>query len=160
MVDLLILIPIALFAVFAPKLVLTDFREHRLPNKFTITLIICCYLTLLCHLWLTESAQGFLRANLAGILTASIGWLMVKYLDLGMGDVKLLISLNAIAAWFGLEVLFWSMAVSLVLGSLFGIGHWIKFKDPKAAIALGPFLIFGFAICLVSPVTSLITEVV
>jgi leader peptidase (prepilin peptidase)/N-methyltransferase len=157
MFDLVMLLPLGLLLLFSIRLIVTDFKEHRLPNKYTISAIVVTYLALLVHLVATRELDPYLRAVIAGLITFGIGYLMAKYLDFGMGDVKLLVSLNAILAWHSLEYVLSSLLIAFLTASVWGLIHWIKHRDPKARIALGPYLIIGFLIVAAEPTSTMVT---
>jgi leader peptidase (prepilin peptidase) / N-methyltransferase len=78
-------------------LALTDFKEHRLPNRYTVPLIAVTFLSLTGY-GLASGEYGKLAASVfAMALTFLVGWLLARFADLGMGDVKLLISLKWLA---------------------------------------------------------------
>jgi prepilin signal peptidase PulO-like enzyme (type II secretory pathway) len=92
-------------------------------------------------------------------LTFLIGWLLARFADLGMGDVKLLISLNGWLAWHDGWLVLIALAIGLIAANVFAIAVWIKKKDPKEHIALGPFLLLGFCLAAVSPSWRILTAV-
>jgi prepilin signal peptidase PulO-like enzyme (type II secretory pathway) len=92
-------------------------------------------------------------------ITFGIGWLRARYADLGMGDVKLLVSLNGWLAWHDPWLIAISLAVGLIAANLFAVGIWLKRKDPKEHIALGPFLLLGFYLAAITPSWAIFTAV-
>jgi prepilin signal peptidase PulO-like enzyme (type II secretory pathway) len=92
-------------------------------------------------------------------ITFGIGWLLARYADLGMGDVKLLVSLNGWLAWHDPWLIAISLAVGLIAANLLALGIWIKRKDPKEHIALGPFLLLGFYLSALTPSWTIFTAV-
>ena len=92
-------------------------------------------------------------------ITFGIGWLLAKFADLGAGDVKLLIPLHGWLAWHDP----WLIAISLTVGILtangLALAVWLKRKDPKEHIALGPFLLLGFYLVAFEPSLRIITAV-
>ncbi len=160
MEDFIVLVPLALFALFALSLMLTDFREHRLPNRMTLSLIAVTFACLFLHLASTGKVQPYVNSIVAGLMTFGLGYLLVKYFDLGMGDVKLLTSLNALLAWHSPWLILYALAIGFAGASVWAILVWIKTRNPRARIALGPYLIVGFAAVIAQPTTELITAVV
>lgn len=159
MAELLLLIPIALVIAFAIPLALTDFKEHRLPNRYTVPLIAVTFLSLTGY-GLASGEYGKLASSVfAMALTFLVGWLLARFADLGMGDVKLLISLNGWLAWHDGWLVLIALAVGLIAANLFAIAIWIQKKDPKEHIALGPFLLLGFCLAAIVPSWRILTAV-
>jgi prepilin signal peptidase PulO-like enzyme (type II secretory pathway) len=159
MAELVLLIPIALLLAVSFPLVATDFKEHRLPNQYTYPLIAVTALTLLGYgLYSGESAK--LAASLLAMsATFLIGWLLARFADLGMGDVKLLIPLNGWLAWHDGWLVLISLALAMLTANVFAIAIWIKKKDPREHIALGPFLLLGFYLTAFLPTSRIFTAV-
>jgi len=159
MAELVLLLPIALVLAFAVPLTLTDFKEHRLPNRYTLPLIAVTALSLTGY-GLASGQYGRLAASgVAMALTFLVGWLLARFADLGMGDVKLLIPLNGWLAWHDGWLVIIALAIGLIAANVFAIAIWIKKKDPKEHIALGPFLLLGFCLVAISPSWQILTAV-
>jgi leader peptidase (prepilin peptidase)/N-methyltransferase len=159
MAELVLLIPIAFVVAFAIPLSLTDFREHRLPNKYTVPLIAVTAASLTGY-GLASGKYGNLAATLfAMTVTFLIGWLLARFADLGMGDVKLMTSLNGWLAWNDGWLVLIALAIGLLAANVFAIGVWLKKKDPKEHVALGPFLLLGFCLAAFSPCWQILTAV-
>ncbi len=159
MTELLLLIPLVFLACVSWQLVSHDFREHRLPNKYTIPLIAITVASVVACGLLTSQQQRLSQSLLAMAITFVIGWLLARYADLGMGDVKLLVSLNGWLAWHDPWLIAISLGVGLIAANVFALGIWLKRKDPKEHIALGPFLLLGFYLCAISPSWAIFTAV-
>ena len=159
MAELVLLIPIAFLLAVSYPLIATDFKEHRLPNKYTYPLFAVTVLTLAGYgLYSGESAK-LAYSFLAMSATFLIGWLLARFADLGMGDVKLLIPLNAWLAWHDGWLVLISLALAMLTANVFAIAIWIKKKDPKEHIALGPFLLLGFYLAAFLPSLGILTAV-
>lgn len=159
MTELLLLIPLVFLACVSWQLVRDDFKEHRLPNKYTVPMIAITAASLVACGLLTSQQQRLLESLLAMAITFGIGWLLARYADLGMGDVKLLVSLNGWLAWHAPWLIAISLAVGLIAANLLALGIWIKRKDPKEHIALGPFLLLGFYLSALTPSWAIFTAV-
>lgn len=159
MAELVLLIPIALVLAFAVPLAMTDFKEHRLPNHFTVPLIVVTALTLTGYGLASGQYGKLIASGSAMALTFLVGWLLARFADLGMGDVKLLISLNGWLAWHDGWLVLISLALGLLTANVFAIAIWIKKKDPKEHIALGPFLLLGFCLAAIVPSWQILTAV-
>ena len=159
MAELVLLIPIAFLLAVSYPLIATDFKEHRLPNKYTYPLIAVTVLTLVGYgLSSGESAQ-LTSSFLAMSATFLIGLLLARFADLGMGDLKLLIALNGWLAWHDGWLVLISLALAMLTANVFAIAIWIKKKDPKEHIALGPFLLLGFYLAAFLPSWQILTAV-
>ena len=159
MTELLLLIPLVFLACVSWQLVRDDFKEHRLPNKYTVPMIAITAASLVACGLLTSQLQRLLQSLLAMAITFGIGWLLARYADLGMGDVKLLVSLNGWLAWHAPWLIAISLAVGLIAANLVALGIWLKRKDPKEHIALGPFLLLGFYLSALTPSWAIFTAV-
>jgi leader peptidase (prepilin peptidase)/N-methyltransferase len=157
--EFILLIPLLLLACVSWQLVRDDFREHRLPNKYTVPLIAITAASLVAYGFFTGQFLRLSQSLLAMAMTFGIGWLLARYADLGMGDVKLLVALNGWLAWHDPWLIALSLAVGLIAANLFALGIWIKRKDPKEHIALGPFLLLGFYLAAIKPSCAIFTAV-
>jgi leader peptidase (prepilin peptidase)/N-methyltransferase len=131
----------AYLAVFTIPLVVIDLRQRRLPNKITLPAIAISLLGVVLSGEWAKAGVGLLCAGLLfGIgTTLSIrGWL-------GMGDVKLLVSIGLLLGWFGWESLAIGLAVAFCLAGVFVLVRLAMQKiTASSTIALGPFLLLGF----------------
>ena len=159
MTECIILIPLVFFAYVSWPLIRHDLTEHRLPNKYTIPMIAITGASLLTYGLLSSQLLRLSQSLSAMAITFAIGWLLAKYADLGMGDVKLLVSLNAWLAWHDPWLIVLSLAIGLISANLFALGIWLKRKDPKEQIAMGPFLLLGFYLAAITPSWAIFTAV-
>ena len=159
MAELVLLIPIALLLAVTVPMAATDFKEHRLPNKYTYPLIAVTGLTLLGFGLYSGEMEKLASSLLAMGATFLIGWLLARFADLGMGDVKLLIPLNGWLVWHDGWLVLISLALAMLTANVFAIAIWIKKKDPKEHIALGPFLLLGFYLAAFLPSWRILTAV-
>lgn len=159
MAELVLLIPIAFLLAVTVPMAATDFKEHRLPNKYTYPLIAVTGLTLLGFGMYSGELERLTSSLFAMGATFLIGWLLARFADLGMGDVKLLIPLNGCLAWHDVWLVLISLALAMLTANVFAIAIWIKKKDPKEHIALGPFLLLGFYLAAFLPSWRILTAV-
>lgn len=159
MIQLVLFIPLLCLASVSWQLVSYDFREHRLPNKYTVPLIFVTAGSLLAYALASADYSRLAQSTLAMAITFGIGWLLAKYADLGMGDVKLLVSLNGWLAWHDPWLILLSLLAGLVAANLFALRIWIQRKDPSEHIALGPFLLLGFYLVAIIPSWQIFTAV-
>ena len=157
MSDLLILIPIFYIALLAIPLAITDVREHRLPNPMTLSAILVTLVSLCAAAFFPILLPSALSGLLAGGLTFALGLLLAKKDAIGMGDVKLLTSLNAIASYFSPLLMIISLTSGLVLATLVSSLLMLTKKVTlKQSLPLGPYLLIGFFVC-VGPSAFLLT---
>ena len=149
--------PIGYLALAAIPLSIYDLREHRLPNFFTYPAIAIVALALLVIGLSGEGAKSALGI-LGGVLTFWVGYLLAKRDLVGMGDIKLLVSSNAILATYSPVLVLVSLAIATALAavtSLFLIG--LRKMTMRTPVAMGPFLLLGFfaTLLLASPLEAL-----
>lgn len=159
MIQLVLFVPLLCLASVSWQLVSYDFREHRLPNKYTVPLIFVTAGSLLAYALASADYSRLAQSTLAMAITFGIGWFLAKYADLGMGDVKLLVSLNGWLAWHDPWLILLSLLAGLVAANLFALRIWIQRKDPSEHIALGPFLLLGFYLVAIIPSWEILTAV-
>jgi leader peptidase (prepilin peptidase)/N-methyltransferase len=155
--ELIFLIPLAFIFFLAIPLAVIDFREHRLPNQMTVSAIAVTFLSLLSLAVFSARLIAAVTGLLAGGITFWIGYLLAKRDAIGMGDIKLLTSLNALAAYFSPLLAVLSMTTGLVMATLASTVLLATRKiTPSAALPLGPYLLLGFFTFL-GPAACLLT---
>lgn len=130
-----------------------DMHHKIIPDVISLPMILLSPLVALLHPELT------LRSSLLGVLIGGAGiygiaWLYYiirKREGMGMGDAKLL---AAIGGWLGYQSLLPTILIGSVTGSVIGIALILKSRQAnmQTEIPFGPFLAFGAAIFLLSPV--------
>lgn len=143
--EFLPLVGIALIAVMAVPLSVIDFREHRLPNRFTYPAIAAnAVLVALSGLLAQEYFRMVLALGVAAI-TFGIGYLLSSVNGIGMGDVKLLVAINASVSWFSPIAVLVLLAIAFTAASIVSLVLIVlKKASLKSSIAMGPFLLLGF----------------
>ena len=132
-------------AAFSIPLVVYDLRERRLPNKITLPAI---GFTLL-GVSLAGDLSRFLIALGCAIGIFALGLLASFRNWLGMGDVKLLVSISLILGWYGPSQLALGLGIAFVLAGVVVIFRlFLKKITASSTIALGPYLLGGFWVCL------------
>ena len=154
------LIALLMILAMAVPLSIIDFREHRLPNRFTYPAIFISHGFVLISGALTTEWTRLLVALMISAGTWAIGYLLAIFDGIGMGDVKLLTAMNASVAWFSPIAVLVILAIGFSLASLVSLGLIaLKKANLKTPIAMGPFLLFGFALVSVSLFEPWVTEV-
>ena len=159
MAELILLIPVGYLLFASIPLVLTDLREHRLPNRFTYSAIA---LSFFATGYVAVSDNRYLQLLIAlgiSLSTFGIGYLLAKYADVGMGDVKLLSATNLLLAWYSPWLVLFALTLSFTLASLVSaIGFLMGRLSWKTPLATGPYLFLGFFVFAAYPLMK-ITEV-
>lgn len=145
---------LALFAVCAVALTVTDLREHRLPNQWTGLL----------------AAGGGVILGL-GCLASDVGWtrfwgmlgggaaylvlMLVLHLlsrtGMGMGDVKLGGGLGLFAGWLGWEHLFGAIVVAFIAGGLVALVLVLARRATGSThLPFGPAMLVGATVALLA----------
>lgn len=116
--DIVALIPLAYLAVVAIPLIITDVKEHRLPNKYVVPFIGISFLTSIAVAGVSADWIRFLIVFGTAVATLLIGVYLTGADILGMGDVKLLVgvmlALGSFSTWYGLIVVGVSLLVALI----------------------------------------------
>ncbi len=143
------LIPVAYLLAVSGPLIITDIREHRLPNKLVlpaipIALVSWLVLAITLNLW-----ANFFIALSCGVGIFALGILGNRFDRIGMGDVKLAFALSLVVGWFSwpLALLIPVFALLLILVSVAYLVFIRKTGMPQT-IAFGPHLIIAFAFLL------------
>ena len=136
---------IALATVTVP-LVVTDIKEHRLPNSFTSAGFIAGLGVSIILAIKENSFEPLIHTVSVALLAGSA--FLVLYLfsrgGMGMGDVKLAIMLGALIAPFGWPVLVMGFIVAFILGGVCGLILLVSKKaNRKTLIPFGPYLLVG-----------------
>ncbi len=153
-------LPILLIAAVSIPLAITDIREHRLPNQYTYTAIICSVLATAIASLITGRWVDFADAMFAGSVTGLVGYILARAKVIGMGDIKLLIAMHIPLAWHSPILVLLSLGLGLGIATLVSlIGLVLGKIRPRSLIPLGPYLILGFLVIGAIPATELFTEV-
>jgi leader peptidase (prepilin peptidase)/N-methyltransferase len=155
MAELILMVPFGYLLVASVPLIVNDLREHRLPNRFTyVAMLLAFSSTALLAISNMEYARLMIAAG-ASLATFGLGYLLAKYADVGMGDVKLLTATNHLLAWFSPWLVLFALTVSFSIASVFGVIGLLSGKlHPKTPIAMGPYLLLGFFIFSGYPVVN------
>jgi len=145
----------AYLAVFSIPLVVIDLRERRLPNKITLPGIAVTLLGLV-------FAGDWLRLGVA-VGLASLVFLVGTFVSvrgwLGMGDVKLLVSITLLLGWYGpIQLLVGLSGAFVFAGAVVLVRMFLKKITASSTIALGPYLLAGFWVSVTLPVWSSIAR--
>lgn len=145
---------IYLLAVSWP-LALTDIRERRLPNRLVLPAIP---ITVVGQVLASLSGAPWwpmLIALLTALIAFGIGLLANLRSGVGMGDVKLITAMSMALGWFSPMAPI--VAISLAFGAAgawLGLKLLVKKANMGSSVALGPYLLVGFAAATIGQVLS------
>jgi leader peptidase (prepilin peptidase) / N-methyltransferase len=159
MPELAMLAPLGYLLAVGIPLALIDIREHRLPNRLTISSILITFVGLLAAAFFSGDWGRSLLALAIGLLTFLIGWFLAAKSLIGMGDIKLLVSLNSIGGYFSILLPLVLMTGGFVLASaVSAIRIFRRRLDLNSSIALGPYLLLGFYLSVYPVALSVTAE--
>ena len=153
---------LVVFALALP-LAITDIREHRLPNKYTIPALSYSTVALSLAGVVSQDLKRLAIAVGVMVITLGFGYLLSSLDLLGFGDSKFLANSNLILCWFNPVLAIMALTLGFGLAAIASLimlaRKRIGFKDP---VALGPYLILGFCLTALVPLSdgvSRVTEV-
>ena len=159
MAELILLIPTGYLLFASIPLIVFDLREHRLPNRFTYSAIALSIFATGFVAASDDRYQQFFIALAISLSTFGIGYLLAKYADVGMGDVKLLTATNLLLAWHSPWLVLFALTMSFTLASLVSaIGLLMGRLSWKTPVAMGPYLLLGFFVFAAYPVMKITAE--
>ncbi len=140
--------PIYLIAVAWP-LTRIDLRERRLPNRLVVPAFP---ITLLGQLLASVLGGSWLSLGIAiacGFCSFVVGLLVNHFAHLGMGDVKLIAAITLALAWFNPLLPFIALLLGFAVATAVVIAMLLRRKIKMGStVALGPYLLVGFALAL------------
>ena len=133
------------YLAISVPLVRWDFKEHRLPNKYTISALIFCATLVALDALSFQRLQPLMSGVAAAGITWVAGYLMARFDLIGMGDIKLLTGQHLWLAYLNPWLILLSLTLGFVMASAFSALQLIRGKlSLKSNMALGPFLLVGF----------------
>ena len=141
-----LLIPVGYLAHISYQLARIDVLEHRLPNRFTLRLFVLTIPALGLALSLSQSWEATAWAAALGLGTALLGLLLGLTGGLGLGDVKLMVSLNMILGWLSPWLALISNTIAVVSAALVGVFRLLDSAPHSKQVAFGPYLLAAFFI--------------
>jgi leader peptidase (prepilin peptidase)/N-methyltransferase len=140
-----LLIPVGYLAYFSFQLARIDVLEHRLPNRYTLRLFLLSVPAVLTAFFVTQSGERLLWAMGLGFGTALLGLLLGATGGLGLGDVKLMVSLNMILGWLSPWAALASNVLAVFSAAFVGMLRLLKHSHSNQ-VAFGPYLLAAFFI--------------
>jgi len=157
--ELILLIPTGYLLFASIPLIVFDLREHRLPNRFTYSAIALSFFATGFVAVREDRYLQLLIALAISLSTFGIGYLLAKYADVGMGDVKLMTATNLLLAWHSPWLVLFALTLSFTLASLISaIGLLMGRLSWKTPLAMGPYLLLGFFVFAAYPVMKITSE--
>ncbi|MET7637072.1 A24 family peptidase [Streptomyces sp. NPDC005438] len=128
-----------------------DWTVYRLPDTLTLPLALGTPALLGLAAPLPGSAGHWVTSLLGGLaLGAAYAVLfLINPGGMGLGDVKLALSLGAALGWYGWFLVFLGGFLGLALGAVYGLGLLLTRRaGRKSSMPLGPFMILGTLLTL------------
>ncbi|MFF4700486.1 prepilin peptidase [Streptomyces chattanoogensis] len=136
----LVLTPLAIL------LALVDLTVHRLPDVLTLPLA-GVMVGLLGAAALLPGSHGSWTTAVAGSLALTAVYFVLFLISpsgMGLGDVKLALSLGAVLGWYGWPVLALGTLLAFGCGALYaGALLVLRRANRRSAMAFGPFMLLG-----------------
>ena len=142
--------PLYLIAVSWP-LTAIDLRERRLPNRLTLPVFPITLLGQVIAVMLGAEPGRLWDCLLASVLAFVVSLVLSVFAGLGMGDVKLIAGITFALAWFDPLLPTAAILVAFVTAGVVALTLLSLRKTRMgSSIALGPYLLFGFAVCFIA----------
>lgn len=145
---------LVVFALAYP-LAITDIREHRLPNKFTMPALAYSTIVFFISGVIQLDLKRVMFALVVMVATLGFGYLLSSLDLLGFGDSKFLANSNLILCWFNPVLAIFALTLGFGIGAIGSLillaRKRIGFKD---SVALGPYLILGFCVTALVPLSD------
>lgn len=141
--------PLYILAVAWP-LTKIDIRERRLPNRLTLPAFPITLLGQVLAVAFGADLWSLLIALLAGVISFSACLALNRYAGLGMGDVKLISAMTLALAWFSPLMPAIALLIGFIIaGAVSLVMVALRKTNMGSSVALGPYLLVGFALSLI-----------
>ena len=135
-----------LLAPCAVTLAIVDWRVHRLPDALTLPMAGAT-LVLLGAAALSPGHHGSWQTAVFGAVTLGAAYLLLVLIHpsgMGLGDVKLALSVGAILGWHGWGALVVGAFAAFLLGGLYGTALLLLGRaDRQTAVPFAPMMLLG-----------------
>jgi len=134
---------VAFFVPGAVAVSVSDVRSHRIPNAWSAVMAIGLGVGVVgaaatCDAW---SMAG--RAAMAAVVLFAGGVLGAIGLGVGMGDVKLLVSVGLLTGWFSWATVGMALFVAVASAAVWAVVLLVRGYRRDVHMPLGPFLCAG-----------------
>lgn len=147
----------AAFAVVWLVVASIDLDVGRLPNKFTLPLAAVAAAWALALGLATGDLDAIWRAWLAGVALAGVNLVLASLFrlipphqeGLGLGDIKLALSLGVVTGWFSWTSVVISFVATFVVGGIWAVVLLIaRRKQARGGFSFGPSMVIGTIVAL------------
>lgn len=144
--------------VWMVALAAIDVDVRRLPDRWTLTSWPVVALALAgCSLWLGADWGRWLTALVCGV-ASGLAYLVLAFVNpggLGMGDVKLAVTLGLLTGWLGWPLAVVAFLAAFAVGTVVGIVVALASgAGRKATFPFGPSMLAGALLVLLLPVAA------
>lgn len=129
-----------------------DLREHRLPDWLTLSAAVVAAVGLGIAAATTGEWDAYGRALLGALAVGGFYLVLAvaRPADLGLGDVKLAVTLGLVLGWVGWGVLVVGVFLGFLLGGLVAVALIVARRaGRRSALPFGPFMLAGALIAIV-----------
>ena len=125
---------------------ISDAAEQRLPNRITLPLAGATFAGVF--------IGGIVRSDLGagfGAMGIGLAFAVVLFvMRFGMGDVKMALSVGAIAGWLGRDAVFTTMFAGAIAGAVVAVVLIAVYRRRTISFSYGPFLAIGSVVGMVT----------
>ncbi len=137
---------LAIVVVTYGVLSIIDAAEQRLPNRITLPLAGATFAAVF--------IGGIVRSDIGsglGAIAIGLAFAVVLFvMRFGMGDVKMALSVGAIAGWLGRDAVLATMFAGALAGAVVAIVLIVVYRRRTISFSYGPFLAIGSVVGMVS----------
>lgn len=144
--DPLLAFLLATVVVAYGALSVVDAAEQRLPNRITLPLAAACFVAV----FIGGLVRGDVGSGLGAIAIGLAFAIVLFVMRFGMGDVKMALSVGAIAGWLGADAVVATMFVGALAGAIVALVLIIVYRRRTITFSYGPFLAIGSVAGMIS----------
>ncbi len=137
---------LAIVVVTYGVLSIVDAAEQRLPNRITLPLAGATFLAVF--------IGGIVRSDIGsglGAIGIGLAFAIVLFvMRFGMGDVKMALSVGAIAGWLGSDAVLATMFAGALAGAVVAVVLIVVYRRRTISFSYGPFLAIGSVVGMLS----------
>lgn len=155
---LVITLTLLLAVVWMLGLAVIDVDVRRLPDTWTLAAIPVAAAVLAGWSWLVQEPERWFEAVVCAF-GSGFAYLLLALISpegLGMGDVKLSVTLGMILGWFGWEFALVGFLLAFLVGTAAGLALAVRARTGRrTSFPFGPAMIVGAVLTLLLPGVSL-----
>lgn len=126
----------------------TDLDGYRLPDWLTWPLAAVLLAVLGVDAIVTDSWTGLITAILAACAVALVLLVWAVFGSLGVGDVKLGLSVGLVLGYLGWPEVLQGLLLSTVIAAIWAVVLLLMGRSKKSYLPFGPALVLGVVSCL------------